>query len=153
MDKSILKNYTITQVAKISGLAASTLRYYESIGIIHQIDRDNFTNRRVYSEDDLNLIIAIACLNAIGLSIDEMKKYLENSSKSLDGAREQIDLLKAQLDKQIDEMHYSQLRIEYVKSKILYWQSVIKQDENAIESSAAKAYEIAAKMKLPKIVK
>ena len=32
--------YTIREVARLSGLSESTLRYYETIGLIHPITRD-----------------------------------------------------------------------------------------------------------------
>lgn len=147
------KKYTITEATKISGLPESTLRYYETIGIIRPIDRDSQTKRRTYSEDDINLIIAIACLNATGLSIDDMRTYLKNREGGESNASAQVDLLAGQLKHLEDEMHYSQLRIKYVETKIDYWKAVAKQDKVAIEQSSKAAYAIADEMKLPKATK
>lgn len=145
-----MKKYTITEAAKISGLPESTLRYYETIGIIPPINRDTNTKRRVYSEDDVNLVVAVACLNATKLSIDDMKAYFENTQHGKAGAKAQVDLLKGQLEHLIDEMHYAELRIKYVKSKVKYWQSIIMQDDEAIEASRRATYAISDEMKLPK---
>ena len=82
------KKYTITEAAKISGLPESTLRYYETIGIIRPIERDAQTKRRVYSEDDINLVVAVACLNATGLSVDDMRLYLKNREDGGPGYRQ-----------------------------------------------------------------
>src|SRR6266480_5169369 len=70
--------YTIREVAKLSGLPESTLRYYETIGLIPPITRDASSKHRVYNEHDVNFAVAIACLNAIGMSIEDMRSYLKN---------------------------------------------------------------------------
>jgi DNA-binding transcriptional MerR regulator len=144
------KNYTITETAKISGLRESTLRYYETIGLIQPIPRDKNTKRRVYSEDDVNLVVAVACLNATGFSIQDMRAYLDNRELGDAGANAQINLLSGQLKHLEYEMHYAQLRIEYVKSKVDFWQSIVQKDSKAVEASRKKTYAIADEMKLPK---
>ncbi len=144
------KTYTITETAKISGLPESTLRYYETIGLIEPIGRDKNTKRRVYSEDDVNLVVAVACLNATGFSIEDMRAYLDNRELGDAGASAQIELLSGQLKHLEEEMHYAELRIEYVKSKVDFWQSIVKKDSKAIEASRKKTYAIADEMKLPK---
>jgi DNA-binding transcriptional MerR regulator len=144
------KKYTITEAAKISGLPESTLRYYETIGIIHPIKRDGQTKRRVYTEDDLNLVIAVACLSATGLSIDDMRAYLKNREDVESGALAQVELLDGQLAHLMDELRYAELRIEYVKSKVAFWKATASKDMKAIDRASKVAYAIADKMKLPK---
>jgi len=61
--------YTMREVAKLSGLPESTLRYYETLGIIHPIRRDSSSKHRAYSEDEVHFALAIACLNATGMSL------------------------------------------------------------------------------------
>jgi len=148
MNTQEAKKYTITEAAKISGLPESTLRYYETIGIIRPIERDMSTKHRVYTEDDIDLVIAVACLNAAGFSIEDMKAYLVNTKHG--DAAAQVELLKNQLKHLEDEMHYAELRIKYVRSKVDFWQSIIKKDEKAIEASRKATYAIADEMKLPK---
>jgi len=145
------KLYTITETAKISGLPESTLRYYETIGLIQPISRNENTKRREYSEDDVNLVIAVACLNATGFSIDDMRTYLDNRQLGDAGANAQIELLSGQLSHLQDEMHYAQLRIEYVQSKVKFWKSIISKDKKSIEASRKNTFAIADKMKLPKL--
>lgn len=114
------KTYTITETANISGLRESTLRYYEAIGLIQPIKRDKNTMRRVYGEDNVNLVVAVACLNATGFSIEDMHTYLNNRKLGDAGARAQIELLSGQLKHLEQEMQYAKLRITYVKSKLAF---------------------------------
>ncbi len=146
------KKYTITETAKISGLRESTLRYYESISIIKPISRDANTKRRAYSEDDVNLIVAIACLNATGMSIEDMKAYLNNYDHGEKGAFSQVEILSSQLKRLEEERHYAELRIQYVKAKVDFWKATIKNDTAEIERLRKETYAIADELKLPKAI-
>jgi len=59
--------YTIKEAATLTGFPASTLRYYETIGVIAPIGRGASSKHRVYDEDDLNQLIWVACLAATGM--------------------------------------------------------------------------------------
>lgn len=146
------KTYTIKDAAKISGLPESTLRYYETIGLIDPIQRDTSSKYRVYSEDDVNLVVAVACLNATGLSIEDMRQYLKNRERGPEGAREQIGLLKEQEQHLAKEIHFMQLRLQYVKSKIAYWEAVESGDTEQVEAIGRATTAIAQELKLPNYV-
>lgn len=49
------KTYSISGVAKGTGLSIDTLRYYERIGLIHGVDRLSNTHRR-YTDADIQWI-------------------------------------------------------------------------------------------------
>jgi DNA-binding transcriptional MerR regulator len=72
-------SYTIKEAAALTGLPASTLRYYESIGVITPISRGASSKHRVYDEDDLDQLMWIACLAATGMSVADMRQYVANS--------------------------------------------------------------------------
>ena len=141
--------YTIREAAKLSGLPESTLRYYETIGLIHPINRDVSSKHRVYSEEDVNFVIAIACLNATGMSIEDMRAYLKNSNLGVQGANAQVALLETQKTSLAEEAKYLKLRQEYVDAKIAYWKAVSENDTKRIEETREKAYAIAKELKLP----
>lgn len=144
------QTYTIMEAAKLSGLPESTLRYYETIGILGPIARDSSSKHRVYSEDDINLVIAVACLSATGLSIDAMRQYLQNRTKGADAAAEQIDLLETQQTRLAEEAHFLTLRQRYVETKIAYWKAVEAGDTSEIERIKHVATQVASELKLPK---
>jgi len=124
--------YTIKEVSDLSGLPASTLRYYEGIGIIPAIERDSSSKQRVYSQDNLNKIDTLACLHSTGLSIEDMKTYIENIGRGKEGARGDIELLRSQALKLEAEAQYLELRKQYVAIKIDYWKAVeLGKDEEA----------------------
>lgn len=150
MNVASMKTYTIKETAKISGLTESTLRYYETIGLIDPIKRDASSKYRIYSENDVNQVIAIACLNATGLSIEDMRQYLKNRDKGSEAAKEQVSLLENKKQHLEGEIHFMQLRLRYLKSKIEFWNAVEAGDDKKVEKSRVTTHAIADEMKLPR---
>ena len=79
----------------LTGLPASTLRYYESIGVIAPVSRGASSKHRVYDEDDLDQLMWVACLAATGMSVGDMRQYMANGQLGPDAAGGQIELLSA----------------------------------------------------------
>jgi len=142
--------YTIMEAAKLSGLPESTLRYYETIGLIDPIKRGETSKQREYADDDINLVIAVACLSATGMSIDAMREYLGNRSKGAGAAKDQINLLDKQRTRLLEEAYFMQLRQRYVDVKIEYWKAVDAGDEIKVTELKQLADSIASELKLPR---
>ena len=122
---------TIQQVTKATGLSAHTLRYYERIGLIHPIEREQNTRRR-YTTDDLGWIDFLLKLRATGMSIKDMQKYaaLQRQGESTLAAR--VEMLKSLRDKveaHVDELNEHLKLIHY---KIETYQKVL--EENVLEA-------------------
>jgi MerR family transcriptional regulator, copper efflux regulator len=69
---------TIQDVSRRSGLSEPTLRYYEQVGLIGPVERDESSGHRRYREDDLDTLQALACLRAMGVGIEDMRTYQAN---------------------------------------------------------------------------
>src|SRR6185295_6872055 len=110
--------YTIKEAAALTGLPASTLRYYESIGVIAPVNRGESSKHRVYTEEDLDQVLGVACLAAVGLPISDMRRYVENSQNGSSGAADQVALLTSQKKRLAIEVEFLKLRQRYVDLKI-----------------------------------
>lgn len=74
----------IAEVARRSGVAASTLRYYERRGLIAPLAREE-AGRRRYPPGVINQLALIALGQAAGLSLDEIRTMvLPNGEASVD---------------------------------------------------------------------
>ena len=69
----------ISQVAKKSGVSASTLRFYEEKGLIKSIGRQGI--RRVFSSNVLERLELIALGRAAGFSLEEISGILGTDAK------------------------------------------------------------------------
>jgi DNA-binding transcriptional MerR regulator len=123
------RTYTIKEAAALTGLPASTLRYYESIGVISPVSRGASSGHRVYDEEDLDQLMWVACLAATGMSVSDMRAYVANGSVGPAAAHEQIELLVAQEGRLAEEAEQIALRQRYVRIKIGYWQAVEAGDD------------------------
>ena len=142
--------YTIKDAAALTGLPASTLRYYESIGVIAPISRGASSRHRLYDEDDLDQLMWVACLAATGMSVSDMRQYIVNGQLGSPAAGEQIRLLAEQERKLALEREHLAVRQRYVRLKIEYWRAVQAEDAGLAESFAAQAREMADALKRAK---
>lgn len=143
MTASTTRTYTIREVATLTGLPASTLRYYETIGLISPVSRGASSGHRVYDETDLDQLTGVACLAAIGLSIDDMRTYVTNGQLGREGAAEQIDMLTEHAARLAQEAENLELRRSYVGLKTDYWRAVAAGDQVRAEEIGAQAHTLA----------
>ncbi|MBR1672601.1 MAG: MerR family transcriptional regulator [Fretibacterium sp.] len=67
--------YTVGEMAKIMGLTASTLRYYDKEGLLPFLKRSR-GRIRMFDESDYEALQVIACLKEAGLSIKDIKVFM-----------------------------------------------------------------------------
>lgn len=68
--------YTMMQACKETGLTYQALKFYCNEGLVPNVKRDS-NNRRVFDERDVKWIKDLTCLKKCGMSIQEMKEYLD----------------------------------------------------------------------------
>jgi DNA-binding transcriptional MerR regulator len=141
-------SYSIREASSLTGLPASTLRYYENIGIISPVTRDASSKQRVYTEGDLNVLVAVACLSATGMSLSDMRVYMGNSSRGADAAGEQVALLAAQKRHLAAEAKLLKVRQQYVDLKIDYWHAIEAGDASSAEEISGRARRLADILKM-----
>lgn len=139
------RGYSIKEAAALTGLPASTLRYYESIGVITPVSRGASSGHRVYDEEDLDQLMGIACMAATGLSVADMKQYVANRDRGAAG--EQVTLLQAQAERLRREAEQLVVRQRYVALKIDYWRAVQDGDTERAHRIGAEASRLADALK------
>jgi len=139
--------YSIKDAASLTGLPASTLRYYESIGVIGPIGRGETSSHRVYSEADLDQLMWVACLSATGMSVSDMRTYVANGAVGAAAAPEQIRLLADQQHRLAVEAEQIELRQHYVRIKIAYWHAVEADDVALADTLSDQARALADDLK------
>ena len=84
----------INEVSKLYDISADTLRYYERIGLIPPVTR-NESGIRDYSESDCNWVKFAKCMRGAGLSVESLIEYvtLFGEGDKTRAARKEINLL------------------------------------------------------------
>ncbi len=112
-------NHSINKLAKLSGISARTLRYYDEIGILKPIYR-NDSNYRVYSQNEVDRLQQILFLKRLGVSLYDIKKIICSGSfdeiETLKKHKENLLIKRGQLDKLIENVDKT---IAYKERKII----------------------------------
>jgi DNA-binding transcriptional MerR regulator len=142
--------YTIKEAALLTGLPASTLRYYESMGVFAAVERGDTSGHRVYNEADMHVLMSVSCLNAIGMSVNDIRKYVENGALGPEAAPEQLVMLREQKARLAREAKQIAVRRRYVDIKLEYWTAVEAGDEVRAVELSAEARALATELKTGK---
>ena len=134
---------TIKEMAALSGMSEYTLRYYEKIGLIKPIPRDESSGHRRYSLEMARRLETLACLRASGLSLDDMRQYLHWREFGREAAAEQKALFQDHAKKVAEEIRRLEVRQRFLDGKIAYWDAQMKGDTELAEQIAARNLEIA----------
>lgn len=68
--------YTMKETCEKTGLPYETLKFYCNKGLVPNVKRDG-NNHRVFDDRDVAWINSLNCLKNCGMSISEMKEYIE----------------------------------------------------------------------------
>ncbi len=68
--------YNISEVAKKMNVTSSTLRYYDKEGLLPFVDRTEGGIRK-FKEDDFEWLSIIECLKNTGMSIKDIKAFID----------------------------------------------------------------------------
>ena len=119
---------TIQEVTQATGLSAHTLRYYERVGLIHPIDREQNTHRR-YTTNDVGWIDFLTKLRATGMSIKDMQKYAELQRRGDETLAERVEMLKSLRDKVEAHMDELNEHLKLIHYKIEIYQKIVAEKE------------------------
>lgn len=92
--------YNISQLSKLSGVSARTLRYYDEINLLHPL-RTNEAGYRFYGDKEVNLLQQILFYRERGLSLEKIRFILYD---------ENFDMLKA-LNEHLTELENRRERL------------------------------------------
>ena len=107
--------FTIGEVAKKMNVAPSTLRYYDKEGLLPSIQRSE-NGIRFFTEKDFEILSVIHCLKQTGISIKDIKRYIDmigEGDKSIDARLELFRKEKESVENKIKEMQKTLAILEY----------------------------------------
>ena len=141
------RGLTIQEMSQQSGLSVYTLRYYERIGLLKPIPRNQSSGHRLYSPETAALVESLSCLRATGMSIGDMRAHLRLSQKGKAAAAEHRVLFAAHKAVLEREMELMRIRLSYLDGKIAYWQAVEAGDAKRVERIVIENRRIGANLK------
>lgn len=105
----------ISDISKKTGLSIHTLRYYEKIGLLKNIHR-NQSGRRVYTKLDLEWLEWVKRLKSTGMPLEKMQDFAQFRLQGEQTLKQRQDLLIAhsvQLKQEIQRLKQEQSIVDY----------------------------------------
>ncbi len=84
--------YTMMQACRETGMTYQGLKFYCNEGLVPNVKRDKL-NRRIFDERDIAWVKSLQCLRKCGMSIAEMKEYMNLCLKGAESIPERKIIL------------------------------------------------------------
>lgn len=114
--------YTVGEAAKILGVAPSTLRYYDKEGLLPFVERSD-GGMRVFADKDFSWLRLVECLKKSGLSIKDIKSYLDMTIKGDETIEDRLMLLRHQKEKVERQMEALWQTLDTLNYKCWYYET------------------------------
>ena len=123
----------IAEVSDQYGLSSDTLRYYERIGLIPPVNR-NESGIRDYNEIDERRVEFIKCMRSAGLPIDVLIEYVglvQQGDRTIEARKE---ILKEQRELLSARMKEMQKTLDLLNHKIeVYENTLLKREQEILQ--------------------
>lgn len=107
--------YTVGEMAKLLGVAASTLRYYDKEGLLPFVERSS-GGIRMFRESDIEWLQVIGCMKKAGMSIRDIRQYIGMALQGDDTIELRLDMFRHQrqvLEQQMEELRHTMQMVDY----------------------------------------
>jgi DNA-binding transcriptional MerR regulator len=129
----------IAEVSDQYGLSIDTLRYYERVGLIPPVNR-NESGIRDYNELDLRRVEFIKCMRSAGLPVEILIEYValvQQGDKTIEARK---DILIEQRKLLMNRMSEMQKTLDILNHKIeVYEKAVLKKEKEMIQAEEVMA--------------
>jgi DNA-binding transcriptional MerR regulator len=123
----------IAEVGERYGISLDTLRYYERIGLIPPVNR-NESGIRDYNDLDLRRVEFIKCMRSAGLPVEVLIEYValvQQGDKTIEARKEILKDQRALLAARMKEM---QKTLDILDHKIeVYENAVLKREKEIVQ--------------------
>ena len=117
--------YSMKETCEKVGMPYETLKYYCNEGLIPNVKR-NKNNYRVFSDNNIAWITSLSCLKNCGMSIAEMKEYLDLCLKGQSTIPQRQKILAIKKQELIKKQQELQKSIDYIDWKQGFYNDAFK---------------------------
>lgn len=121
----------IAEVSERFGISADTLRYYERVGLVPPIHR-NESGMRDYDELDLRRVEFVKCMRSAGLPVEVLIEYVglvRQGDRTIEARKE---ILKEQRELLAARMQEMQKTLDILDHKIEVYEMAVLKSEQGI---------------------
>ena len=131
----------IAEVSEQFGMSVDTLRYYERVGLIPPVNR-NESGIRDYNELDLRRVDFIKCMRSAGLPVEVLIEYValvQEGDSTIEARKEILKEQRALLAARMEEM---QKTLDILDHKLDVYEKAVLTKEKKIVEPQDQAFEV-----------
>lgn len=121
-DKNTME-YTIKQVSEKTGLSIYTLRYYDKEGLLPLVKRSQ-SGIRKFTDNDIDWLGLICCLKNSGMSIDNIKEFMNLCLQGNDTMEVRKEILLKHREHILEQMKQLENSLGTVNYKIDHYKEI-----------------------------
>ncbi len=112
--------YTISEISKMFNLPASTIRYYEKIGLLENVEHKNGYHR-LYTQEHVYRLHAVECFKKALLPLEEINQFFEYERDVVANSGAIVAMMKNQEEKTKQAIHDMEVGLAHVQRKVRYY--------------------------------
>ncbi|MEK2493961.1 MerR family transcriptional regulator [Kitasatospora purpeofusca] len=120
---------SIGEVAQRSGLSVHALRFYEREGLFANPVRRLSNGRRVYHEEDLEWLAICTRLRSSGMSLAEIRQYIELARQGPGNEHQRLALLRRHQDRVEAQVRELRGTLEVMRAKVRIYEDHLARGE------------------------
>lgn len=127
-----MKTYSIKEISKLFHLPSSTLRYYEDMGILTDVEC-TASGQRIYTEEHIGRLKAICCFKRAGVTISDIHKYFlleDDKFTNIDDILLLLTKNKTQMESKLKQLSAD---LVHINEKLAYYEAIKKAIEEKRE--------------------
>lgn len=117
--------YSISDVAKKTGISPTTLRYYDKRGLLPFVNRDK-NGRRAFKDNDFNFLQVIECMKKSGLTIEQIRTFIEMCMAGDMTLKKRYDFLDREEKSLVEQINTLQAQLDFLRYKKWYYKTSLE---------------------------
>ena len=115
-------------MAKRFGVSEHTVRYYENERLLPEVGRDAH-GARVFTDEHVSWLSMVLCLRATGMSIGDVRHYIELCEQGDSTLRERYEIILRQKGRAEEELREVQRKFEVLSRKLSLYENLLAEKE------------------------
>lgn len=121
------KQYSIKELASLFDISSRTIRYYEEMGLIKSVDREETSEQRSFTDSERRRLKLILRGKRLGFSLQEIKEMVELYESNPKGQEEKKQILDI-TDQKLKQIEEKLFELQTAKADILAYREKFQND-------------------------
>ena len=117
--------YSIGEMSQICNVSKKALRFYDEKGLISSL-RHDCNNYRVYTHDEMLMVLVLKYYKQMGFKLDEMKEFITGSGSNIPST------MRGAFEQKLLEIRKEQLNLNRCESSLRDWCGLLHEAELVI---------------------